>query len=96
MAKAATQTQLEGMQDPKIQEITDAAVAYSQTIRARLKIQATEAEEKKELMDLMKKHELDVYRDVEADVIVTLEEVESVKVEKPSNPKKSQPKKKKD
>lgn len=88
MTKAAVQTQLEGMQDKKIQELTDAAVAYSQTIRARLKLQGTEAEEKEELMDLMTKHELEVYRDIEADVIVTLEEDVTVKVEKPSKPKK--------
>lgn len=87
MSKAPVQTQLKTMEDPKIQAITDAAVAYSQTIRARLKLQGTEAEEKKELMDLMTKHELEVYRDIEADVIVTIEEDVTVKVEKPSKPK---------
>ena len=70
------QRQLEGMKDGTDPEVTAAAQAYQATVRKRLKLQAAEKQEKGDLMKLMKDRKFDVYRDVEADILVTIEESE--------------------
>ena len=63
MARRKKQGELPGVEKQTIKELDDAAEAYVDARDARIKKSEVEAEAKQALIDVMKKHGKQVYRD---------------------------------
>ncbi len=66
------QTEIPGTERKSIKELDSAAEAYREERDARMKKSEHESVAKQALIDLMKKHKVDVYRDDDAGIVVTL------------------------
>lgn len=82
MARPPRQAEIPGTERPRIKEVDDAAEAYVVQRDKRMKLSKKEKEAKTALISVMEKHKIEVYRDTEADLLVTVSEVTNVKVEK--------------
>lgn len=83
MAKTKKQSALPGMERKSIKELDAAAEAYVEARDERMKLTEKEVEFKEALVAVMKKHDLQVYKDEDAEppLIVTLTPgVDKVKV----------------
>ena len=85
MARTATkkQTSIPGTEPKSITEVDTAAEAYVEARDERMALTEKEVEAKDALINVMKKHDLSVYRDDEADpplVVTIIPGVDKVKV----------------
>ena len=76
------QLNIAGTEQPTIKEIDDAAAAYVTSRNKRMSASIDEKADKEALIEVMKKHGLDVYRvDSDVPMVVTITQAsESVKV----------------
>lgn len=74
------QKEFAGMESPKIPAITRAARAYERAKKDRMKALEMEVSRKEKLIDLMKEHELNDYRDRDVEVSLEHTEKDSIKV----------------
>lgn len=64
---AKRQLEIAGTEQKRIKEVVDAAEAYVEQRDKRIALSAKEKAQKAALVEVMKKHSLTVYRDMEAD-----------------------------
>lgn len=79
---AKRQTEIPGTERKSIKEVDDAAEVYRAAMLARMKKGKTEKEKKDDLIKVMKKHGLNVYKDDNAvpPLVISLNSTDSVKV----------------